>query len=67
MIIFLNGDEHTLADNTLTVADLLAALGITGQRIAVEINGEIAPRSQHAHTILNTHDKVEVVHAIGGG
>ncbi len=66
MQIYLNGAAKILADNS-TLADLVADLGLTGQRIAVELNREIVPRSQHAETALRHGDAVEVVHAIGGG
>ncbi|MEA2120206.1 sulfur carrier protein ThiS [Halovibrio sp. HP20-50] len=64
--IRLNGEPHTLSAGH-TVADLVEQLGLSGRRIAVEINEEIVPRSQHADTRLIDGDHVEVVHAIGGG
>jgi sulfur carrier protein len=36
-------------------------------RIAVEVNGELVPRSTHARHVLVDGDRVEIVHAIGGG
>lgn len=66
MRIKLNGEFHELADGQ-TVADLLAGLQLTGRRVAVELNQDIVPRSLHAETILHEGDRVEVVHAIGGG
>lgn len=66
MHIQLNGEPYTL-DPDLTAADLIAQLGLTGRRVAVEINEEIVPRSQLATTHLAEDDQVEVVHAIGGG
>ena len=50
-----------------TVADLLSALDTAGKRVAVERNGEIVPRSQHAATALAAGDRVEIVIAVGGG
>ncbi|MGC3359871.1 sulfur carrier protein ThiS [Enterococcus faecalis] len=50
-----------------TVAALLTRLDLTGRRVAVELNLDIVPRSQHADTALTEGDQVEVVHAIGGG
>ncbi|MGV8409398.1 sulfur carrier protein ThiS, partial [Pseudomonas aeruginosa] len=38
-----------------------------GRRVAVELNLDIVPRSQHASTALKDGDRVEIVHAIGGG
>ncbi|GAB2725197.1 sulfur carrier protein ThiS [Halomonas garicola] len=64
--IQLNGEPHSLAPRT-SAADLIEQLGLGGRRIAVEINEEIVPRSQLAETHLANGDKVEIVHAIGGG
>ena len=66
MEVFLNGDARDVAQNS-TVAELVAELGLTGRRLAVEINMEIVPRSTHAAHQLQAGDKVEIVHAIGGG
>lgn len=66
MRIQLNGEPHELADGQ-TVADLLTGLQLTGRRVAVELNQDIVPRSLHAETVLHEGDRVEVVHAIGGG
>ena len=66
MRITLNGDPHTVADGA-TVASLIDALGLAGKRLAVEINEEVVPRSRHAERALADGDRVEIVHAIGGG
>ncbi|HEY0287500.1 MAG TPA: sulfur carrier protein ThiS [Pseudomonas sp.] len=66
MHIQLNGEPYELPDGE-TVSALLARLELTGRRIAVELNLDIVPRSQHASTALRDGDQVEVVHAIGGG
>ncbi|WP_313517703.1 sulfur carrier protein ThiS [Pseudomonas sp.] len=66
MHIQLNGESFELPGGQ-TVADLLARLDLVGRRVAVELNLDIVPRSQHASTLLAEGDRVEVVHAIGGG
>lgn len=66
MIIQLNGAAQELSTG-LTVAALIEQLALTGRRIAVERNGDIVPRSQHARTALVDGDRIEIVHAIGGG
>lgn len=66
MRIQLNGEPFELPDGQ-SVADLLVRLDLTGRRVAVELNLDIVPRSQHATTRLAEGDHVEVVHAIGGG
>ncbi len=66
MHIQLNGERYELPDGQ-SVADLLQRLELTGRRLAVELNRDIVPRSQHATTVLAEGDQIEVVHAIGGG
>ncbi|MFI8480293.1 sulfur carrier protein ThiS [Pseudomonas sp. NPDC078700] len=66
MRIQLNGEPLELADGQ-TVAGLIAQLDLTGRRVAVELNLDIVPRSQHVSTVLSEGDRIEVVHAIGGG
>jgi len=66
MKIFLNGEAREVSDN-YTAAQLVEALGLTGKRIAMEVNMEIVPRSDYESHPLHEGDKVEVVHAIGGG
>jgi len=66
MSIILNGEPHPLNDSK-TVADLLTSLGYENQRLAVELNGQIVPRSEHATTTLQANDTVEIVVAVGGG
>jgi thiamine biosynthesis protein ThiS len=51
----------------LTVAALIAELGLVGKRIALERNGDIVPRSTFATQALSDGDKLEVVVAVGGG
>ena len=62
----INGESRQFPA-PLTVSDLIDALGYTGKRIALERNGEIVPKSQHASTSLNAGDQLEIVVAVGGG
>lgn len=66
MHIIVNG-ESCAVDCGSSVADLLAARGLSGRRVAVERNGEIVPRSTHAQTLLADADRIEIVVAVGGG
>lgn len=63
--IVLNGEPRAVAPGT-TVEMLLAELGLKG-RLAVEVNDAVVPRSEHAVRRLAAGDRVEIVHAIGGG
>lgn len=62
----LNGEPRVLEPGA-TIATLLDAEGLALRRVAVEINGEIVPRGRHPQHALNDGDKIEIVHALGGG
>ncbi len=65
ILVFINGESFKVPDK-LSITALLSHLNIEG-RLVVDLNGEIIPRSQHAQTQVNAGDKLEIVHAIGGG
>lgn len=64
--IILNGEPRALAAPS-TVLELLQAEGLGERRVAVELNGEIIPRSRHGEHALQAGDRIEIVHALGGG
>ena len=64
--IVVNGSSRVCTDQA-TIADLIRELALQGKRVAVERNGEIVPKSQHADTLLASGDRIEVVRAVGGG
>lgn len=66
MHIHVNGELRDIADG-LTVAALLDALAIRGERVAVEVNLEILDRATFASRVLQAGDKVEILSFIGGG
>ena len=66
MKIYVNGEARTV-DDGFTAGALLENFGFAGRRVAVEVNREIVPRSEHTGFRLSEGDRVEVVQAIGGG
>lgn len=66
MKILLNGEPRRITGNC-SVLSLLQELRLEEKRLAVELNGEIVPRSAFEKTTLKDNDKIEIVHAIGGG
>nr|WP_173645506.1 sulfur carrier protein ThiS [Marinobacterium profundum] len=62
----INGQVTRIPEDH-SIADLVEHLGLTGRRLAIELNTEIVPRTAHATVVLNDNDRVEIVHAIGGG
>ena len=66
MQIILNGREKIISEG-LTASGLIDALDLGERRIAVEINSEIVVRSALTTRVLHPGDRVEIIHAIGGG
>jgi sulfur carrier protein len=64
--VHINGERAELP-RPMTVAALLEARGLTAKRVAVEKNGEIVPKSQHATVGVAAGDRIEIVVAVGGG
>lgn len=65
-VLTLNGAPLAFAA-PLSVAQLVESQGWAAKRIAVERNGSLVPKSQHAATWLSAGDRVEIVVAVGGG
>ncbi len=66
IIIELNGAPRTIEKNHC-VQDLINALSLTNQALAIAVNREVVPRAQWVTHRFSEGDKVDVVRAIGGG
>ncbi len=62
----VNGEQVELPEG-LTVAALLAHLGVKAERVAVERNGAVVKKARHALEKLETGDVLEIVTFVGGG
>jgi sulfur carrier protein len=69
MHFVINGQPRELPDLTAgaSVQDLLTALGLKQDRVAVEHNGSIVSRPAWVSTPIADGDKFEIVHFVGGG
>ena len=69
LTLILNGQSRAFDTlrQSASLEQLIVELGLKGDRVAVEHNGEIVPRSVWAGTTLNAGDRLEVVHFVGGG
>ena len=66
MQIEVNGQTADCPDDA-TLAGVLDQLGYGERRVAVEHNGEIVTKADYASTRVSAGDRLEIVHAIGGG
>jgi thiazole synthase len=66
MRLTINGEDKQF-DRSVTVSQMLAAIGLDARKVAVERNLEIVPRSGYETTELGEGDRIEIVHFIGGG
>lgn len=66
MIVIVNGKELDVG-NSSTAESLIIQLNYQDQRIALEVNEAIIPKSKHAEFSLNAGDKIEIIKAVGGG
>ena len=66
MHIFVNG-EHKDCPEAFSLTELIAQLGMKGDRVAVELNRAIVPRGEWPNTQLHAGDRLEIVHFVGGG
>lgn len=66
MNIRINGEPHPL-QHAANLRELLIELHLGDKRVAVELNGQIVPRSRHPETLLAEGDELLIVQAIGGG
>jgi len=64
--LIVNGEPRRIAPGS-SIAQLVASLELDPQKVAVERNGEIVPRSTLADAPLADGDTLEIVHFVGGG
>jgi thiamine biosynthesis protein ThiS len=69
LTIQLNGQPRTLPELSAPtdLASLVQHLGLKSDRIAIEHNGAIAPRSTWPTVQIQPNDRLEIVHFVGGG
>jgi thiamine biosynthesis protein ThiS len=69
MTLSINGEDRIFPDSStsLTLTALVESLGMKPDRVAVELNREIAPRDRWPQIELKEGDRLEIVHFVGGG
>ncbi|MBB6191547.1 thiazole synthase [Sphingobium wenxiniae] len=64
--IHINGEHRRVRDG-LTLAELASELGFVPEKVAVERNLEVVPRSTLGQVLVEDGDELEIVHFVGGG
>jgi thiamine biosynthesis protein ThiS len=67
--LIINGQNRNFVNLTppVSLAQAIDGMDLKGDRIAVELNGEIVQRTRWSETPINSGDRLEVVHFVGGG
>ncbi len=66
MIVIVNGQQLEI-EKSATAEYLINQLNYQDQRIALEVNEAIIPKSKHSKFELNEGDQIEIIKAVGGG
>ena len=64
--IQLNGKQHQIKMG-YNLKDLLKILKKDNNKVAIELNGEIADKKKYNKIFIEKNDKIEIVQFIGGG
>jgi len=54
-------------EENISLPELVASLGLKAEQVAIELNQKVIRRAQWESTVLQTDDKIEIVHFVGGG
>lgn len=66
MHIQVNAEAREVEEK-MSLAELVVSLSLKAEQVAIELNQNVVRRRQWASTMLQTDDKVEIVHFVGGG
>ena len=64
--VTINGDTHSL-EEAMPLLDLLSRFDIEHDKVAIEHNREIVPKTTFGNVTVDDGDHLEIVHFIGGG
>jgi sulfur carrier protein len=69
LTITINGQSRIFSKlaSPVRLAEVVTEMDLKADRVAVELNGEIAPRVSWHETSVSSGDRLEVVHFVGGG
>jgi len=62
----INGESREICD-VMVLSDLLSMLKLNSAYLAVAIDDRVIPKSEHSSTTVKGGERIEVIHAVGGG
>lgn len=65
LAIYINGEAQVTSCQT--IIELVQQLDLIDKRFAIEVNQQIIPKSRLAITPIQPNDRIEIIHAVGGG
>lgn len=66
MTVIVNGEPKECSGGS-SLAEFIEHLQLKADRVAVELNRQLAPRTRWSETVLQEGDRLEIVHFVGGG
>lgn len=67
MQILINGESREFPQSSMKLSELIEQLSLAPQRIAIEVNNQIARKQNWEDTNISDGDRIEIVHFVGGG
>ncbi len=64
--IQFNGEPHILPESK-TLSELIQLMKLLPSHYAIALNGNVIPKSEHSQVFVQEGDRIELVHAVGGG
>ena len=64
--VYINGEKKLISISS-NLSDVLKNFDIDANKIAIEINKKVIPKSLYKNTLIKNEDKIEIVQFIGGG
>ena len=64
--VYINGEKKLISISS-NLSDVLKNFEINTNKIAIEINQKVIPKSLYKNTLIKNEDKIEIVQFIGGG
>ncbi len=69
LTVHINGQSRSFVNlsSPSALSSIVLALGLKGDQVAVELNGQIVPRGRWNQVQIAENDRLEIVHFVGGG